>query len=61
MLVSTTENTWKELMERWCFERAVQHFLTYGDDGNQGSVRIAAGRLVEALEVPSICVNVASL
>ncbi|KAH0857980.1 LOW QUALITY PROTEIN: hypothetical protein HID58_086241, partial [Brassica napus] len=51
MLVSTTENTWK----------AVQHFLTYGDDGNQGSVRIAAGRLVEALEVPSICVNVASL
>ncbi|KAH0910735.1 hypothetical protein HID58_034056 [Brassica napus] len=55
---SSRENWWNGGVLKELFNI---FFKTYGDDGNQGCVRIAAGRLVEALEVPSIRVNVASL
>ncbi|CAN6808796.1 unnamed protein product [Brassica oleracea] len=55
---SSRENWWNSGVLKELFNI---FFKTYGDDGNQGCVRIAAGKLVEALEVPSIRVNVASL
>ncbi|CAN6824451.1 unnamed protein product [Brassica oleracea var. botrytis] len=55
---SSRENWWNGGVLKELFNI---FFKTYGDDGNQGCVRIAAGKLVEALEVPSIRVNVASL
>ncbi|CAN7001042.1 unnamed protein product [Brassica rapa subsp. trilocularis] len=55
---SSRENWWNGGVLKELFNI---FFKTCGDDGNQGCVRITAGRLVEALEVPSIRVNVASL
>ncbi|WZZ69296.1 hypothetical protein YC2023_080666 [Brassica napus] len=54
---SSRENWWNGGVLKGLFNI---FFKTYGDDGNQGCVRIAARRLVEALEVRSIRVNVAS-
>ena len=55
---SSRENWWNGGVLKGLFNIV---FKTYGDDGNQGGVRSAARRLVEALEVRSIRVNVASL